>query len=257
MNIPCQLPVMFDPNTGLIHAGGGDFIKVSGKYPVVIVECEMKQTKNNQAAHYLQFTLEILDGDLKGQRFVDRLNINNPSEQTREIAYKSLTSYATAVGYNQAFADASVLKGRPFMLFVNAEEKPSTTDPNKTNWENSVKKWYYADGEEIQQGKFGSAKAQGTPPTGQYAAPSAAAPAAAPAPQAAPAAPQQQYAAPVATAPAQQQYAPPVQQAPAQQQYAPPVQQAPAQQQYAPPAGAAPAQGSYVPPAAPAFTAPQ
>ena len=252
MNQVCQLPVMFDPNQFQIIAAGA-FIKASGKYPCIITSAEMKAVKNSQTAFYIQFTIEITDGELKGQSFIDRLNIANPNDNTRDMAFKSLTSYATAVGQQQAFADASVLCNRPLQLFVEATEEVSTTDPNKTNWSNAVKRWYYADGEEIQQGKYGSAKAQGTPPAGYGApAPTAPAPAAAPAPQAgyAQPAPQQQP----AYAPQQQ----PVQQPQVQQ---PAPQQAPAGQVtiqaggYGAPAGQAPA--GYVPPAAPSFAAPQ
>lgn len=260
MTQACQLPVMFDPNQYQI-ATTGAFIRVSGKYPVIITDAVMKAVQGNAAAHYIQFTLEITDGELKGQTFVDRLNINNPKESTREIAMKSLTSYATAIGQQQAFADAAILCRRPFQLFVEAVEEPSTTDPNKTNWNNSVKKWYYANGDEIQQGKFGSINAAGTPPAG-YGAPQ---PQAVPQPQAAPvqqavpqpqAAPAQQYApqaaAPAAPAP-QQQYAPQ-----AAAQAAPPAGQVTINAQgYGAPAGAPPAAGGYVPPAAPSFAPPQ
>ena len=262
MTQPCQLPVMFDPNSGAIFSGGA-FIKVSGKYPVIITGAQMKATKGNSAAHYLEFTLEITSGELSGQTFIDRLNINNPSDTTREMAFKSLTSYATAIGQQQAFADANILVRRPFQLYVEATEEVSTSDPNKTQWANSVKKWFYADGEDIQQGKFGAVAAQGTPPAQQgYGAPQAAP--AAPAPQQAQYAPpqqpqqpqqqpaQQQYAAP--TNPAPQQQAPAAGQVTIQGGYVPPQQ--PAQQQYAAPQGA-PAQGGYVPPAAPSFQAPQ
>lgn len=262
MTQPCQLPVMFDPNSGAIFSGGA-FIKVSGKYPVIITGAQMKATKGNSAAHYLEFTLEITSGELSGQTFIDRLNINNPSDTTREMAFKSLTSYATAIGQQQAFADANILVRRPFQLYVEATEEVSTSDPNKTQWANSVKKWFYADGEDIQQGKFGAVAAQGTPPAQQgYGAPQAAP--AAPAPQQAQYAPPQQPQQP-AQQPAQQQYAAPTNPAPQQQApaagqvtiqggYVPPQQ--PAQQQYAAPQGA-PAQGGYVPPAAPSFQAPQ
>lgn len=263
----CALPLMFDPNQ-FQTMSAGTFIKKTGTYPVIITDAQMKAVQGNNAAHYLQFTLEITDGELAGQSFIDRLNLNNPNDKAREMAFKSLTSYATAIGQQQAFQDANILLRRPFRVFVEATEEISTTDPNKSNWANSVKKWYYADGAEIQQGKYGSLQAQGTPPQQGYAAPQAGAPSpqpAAPAP-AAPA-PQQGYAQPAA---APQGYAAPAQQAPAQQQA--PVQQAPAQQAptgqvtmgYAPPQGyAAPAaapQGApagYVPPAAPSFQAPQ
>lgn len=288
MTMPCQLPRMFDPNQNQI-LGAAAFIKVSGKYPVIITDAQMKAVAGNNAAHYLQFTLEITDGELRGQSFVDRLNLVNSNPKTVEMAVKSLTSYATAIGQQQAFDDANILRGRPFQLYVEAVEEPSTTDPNKSQWANSVKRWYYADGNEVQQGKYGSLTAQGTAPNGQQPQGGYAPPAGAPAaPQGyAPPAQQQppqqqvqhqqqpvQQQAPQGYAPPQG-YADPNQQQQVQQQqqqapqgYAPPAQQQqqqPAQQQapagqvtiqtgYAPPQGNAPA--GYVPPAAPNFAAP-
>lgn len=276
MHQQCPLPLMFDPNSvGIL--GGGSFIKESGKYPVILTSMKMTPTKSNQAIHFIEATLEITEGALKGQSFIDRLNING-SDAARKYAYAALSSYATAIGQQQAFSDANVLCNRPFQVYVQCEEKVSTIDPNKTNWENEVKKWYYADGEEITQGRYGSNNAQGTAPQGNYASPQAGVPT----PQSAPAAPagvpQGQGYAP----PAGQGYAPPQGQAPqgqapaagqvtidagqgfvpqgqAPQGYAPPQGQVPQGQApangYAPPAGQAPA--GYTPPAQPNFAAPQ
>ena len=269
MHQQCPLPLMFDPNSvGIL--GGGSFIKESGKYPVILTSMKMTPTKSNQAIHFIEATLEITEGALKGQSFIDRLNING-SDAARKYAYAALSSYATAIGQQQAFSDANVLCNRPFQVYVQCEEKVSTIDPNKTNWENEVKKWYYADGEEITQGRYGSNNAQGTAPQGNYASPQAGVPT----PQSAPAAPAgvpqgQGYAPPAAPAGVPQGQAPQGQapaagqvtidagqgfapQGQAPQGYAPPQGQVP--QGYAPPAGQAPA--GYTPPAQPNFAAPQ
>lgn len=266
----CALPLMFDPNQ-FQTMSSGTFIKKSGNYGVIITDAAMKAVQGNNAAHYLQLTMEITDGELTGQSFIDRLNLNNPKDSVREMAFKSLTSYATAIGQNQAFQDANVLLRRPFRLYVEATEEVSTTDPNKSNWNNSVKKWFYADGNEVQQGKYGSLQAAGTPPQQGYGAPQGGVPTpqpTAPAPTAP--APQGGYATPQGAP----QVAPAGYAAPqgAPQGYAAPQgapQGAPAApvgqvtMGYAAPQGAAPqgapqgAPAGYVPPAAPSFQVPQ
>lgn len=271
-NIPCPLPNIFNPAQYELLGGGAAFIKESGKFAVVIVGVEMVAAKNN-ASHFLQMTYEITAGELKGQSFLDRIHLNNPNQQAREIAYKRLASIAHATGVGQAIQDARVFVGKTMQVYVLSEEQASTTDPNKTVWQNDVKEYFYADGSSLIKGSFGATATAGGQNPQAAPAPNAApqqayapqAPAAAPAPAPAPA-PQQQHYAPPAGQPQQQQQQPTIETnvqpqgyAPQaeQQQYAPQQPQQP-QQAHAPqstvPAGAT---GGYVPPQMPNFAPPQ
>lgn len=274
-NVPCALPFMFDPTQFEIMGAGGDFIKQSGKYAVVVEAVEMCQVKGNAAAHYLAVTFRITQGELKGSKFLERFNIANPSDTAREIAIKKLTSLATATGVQSQIADARVFVGKTLQVHVKAESVPSTTDPNKTNWNNEVTEWFYADGNPIVRGQFGATG--GVAPQNNFAPNT---------PNAAPPAPQNTgYNAPPAPTQPQGNFAPPPQQGnfappPAQQQqnvqqqgnYAPPAGQTQIdtnvayqpqgqQQQTPPPAQnnyAAPPQntGGFTPPPAPQFAPP-
>lgn len=274
-NIPCPLPNIFNPAQFELLGGGAPFIKESGRFAVRIIGAEMVAAKNN-ASHYLQFTYEITAGELKDQSFLDRIHLNNANQTSREIAYKRLASIAHATGVGQAIQDARIFVGKTMQVYVMTEEKASTTDPNKTVFENDVKEYFYADGTPLIKGNFGSGATAGGQPAQNAPAPNAAPqqayapqPAAAPAPAPAPAQqppqqPQQQQYAPqqpvVETGIQPQGYAP---QQPAQQQQQPqyaqqPAQQPPQQPQYAQPTTApAAASGGYVPPAMPNFTPPQ
>lgn len=223
-NMPCALPFMFDPTQYEIMGAGGDFIKQSGKYPLVVDNVEMCQVKGNAAAHYLAVTFRITGGELKDSKFIERFNINNPSDTAREIAIKKLTSLATATGIRTQIADARVFVGKALQAFVKAESVPSTTDPNKTNWNNEIAEWFYADGNSIVRGQFGAAG--GAAPQTNFA----------PATNNAPPAPQGNYAAPPSP---QGNFAPQPQQT--QQQTPPPAQQG----NFAPPP-----QGNFAPPPA-------
>lgn len=278
-NVPVSLPFAFDPNQFDIMGGGGAFIKESGKFPVIIVGAEMVAVKGNAAVHFLAFTFQITDGPLKGQEFVDRLHING-SQEARDFSYKKLSAIAHATGVAGAQTDARVYCNKPLQAFVEAKQVANTTDPNKTSWNNDVKEYFYADGEQLVKGRYGNSQGTGAAAQQGFAAPNApaapapqgyapTAPAAAPAPQPQPAAApapqqQQQQYAPQQTQPAidtnvQPQFAtaPQQQQQPVQQQQQPvQQQQPPVQQQYAPqqqqqaPAGAT---GGFTPPPAPQF----
>jgi hypothetical protein len=56
----------------------------NGKYRAHIVDSEVKPTKDGRGK-YLQLEWEILDGEYKGRKIWDRLNIVNPSETSQKI----------------------------------------------------------------------------------------------------------------------------------------------------------------------------
>jgi len=271
---------MFNPDQYDLLGAGGDFIKVSGKFKCVVDGVEMVAVKGNQSAFYLQVTFRITEGEQKDQKFVDRLNLSNPNQTTREIAWKKLASLAHATGVQNATSDARVYVGRPLQIYVVAEEQTSTTDPNKTVWNNECKEYFYADGQTLVKGRYGSATAGAQ--TQGYAQPNAPAPqqqqqftpnapTAAPAPQPQVQQPQTQYVDPnqqqqqpqISTniqpqftheQPAQQQQVqqPQVQQQQVQQPQYQEQQQQPQQQfQNTVPAGAT---GGFTPPPMPQFT---
>jgi len=74
--------------------GGSKFSKIPpGVYPVVIESVEVKDTQ--KGGHYLQFSLQVVDGDHAGKCIADRVNINIPdSPKATEIGLGRLKRIA-------------------------------------------------------------------------------------------------------------------------------------------------------------------
>lgn len=66
-------------------------------YPVQIVASEMKPTKTGNG-EYLSLEMEVIDGEHKGAKIWENLNLNNPSAQTMEIAQRTLSAICHATG---------------------------------------------------------------------------------------------------------------------------------------------------------------
>jgi hypothetical protein len=113
-----------DPNVGFEPVPAGD-------YMVIATESEMKQVKDNPDAEYLQFTLEIIEGDHKKRLLFDRLNLKNPSDTAVKIAQGTLSAICHAVGVMKP-KDSSELHNKPMIAKVALE-------PYKDGFSNDVK----------------------------------------------------------------------------------------------------------------------
>ena len=69
----------------------------AGKYRAQIVESEMRVTKNGMG-QLLWLMLDILDGEYKGRKIFDQLNLVNPNPTTVEIAQRTLSAICHATG---------------------------------------------------------------------------------------------------------------------------------------------------------------
>lgn len=69
----------------------------AGKYPVHIVASDMRPTKDGNGS-YLWLELEVLDGEQKGRKVYDRLNLDNQNQQAVEIAQRALSAICHATG---------------------------------------------------------------------------------------------------------------------------------------------------------------
>lgn len=169
----------------------------AGWYNCIMEKSEMKPTKDGAGA-YLECQYNIVDGQYAGRKLFDRLNLRNSNPQAQEIAFKTLSAIAHAVGVLHV-ADSQQLHNIP--LKVRAKVRPADGQYEASNDVTGYKN--------INEGNNGAAPgapgAPGgfTPPAGGYAPP-----------------PQQQ--------PAQQWQQPPQQ--PAQQWQQPATVQQPAQQ---------------------------
>ena len=69
----------------------------AGKYRAQIVESEMRVTKNGMG-QFLWLMLDILEGEYKGRKIFDQLNLVNPNPTTVEIAQRTLSAICHATG---------------------------------------------------------------------------------------------------------------------------------------------------------------
>lgn len=88
----------------------------AGEYRVAIINSEMKPTKNG-TGKFLELTLEVLEGQYKGRRLWDRLNLINPNSQAVEIARSTLSAICHATGKLQP-KDSGELHSIPMIARV-------------------------------------------------------------------------------------------------------------------------------------------
>src|SRR5215475_9157985 len=67
------------------------------RYVVQIVASEMRATRDG-LGKYLWLELEVLEGEHRGRRLFDRLNLVNANQTTVEIAQRTLSAICHAVG---------------------------------------------------------------------------------------------------------------------------------------------------------------
>lgn len=68
-----------------------------GKYMVLVEKAEVKDTKAGDGK-YIKLQLAVLDGEFKGRRLFDNINIVNPNSQCVEIGARSLSALCRAIG---------------------------------------------------------------------------------------------------------------------------------------------------------------
>lgn len=100
----------------------------AGKYPAVIVASEWCETKKKDG-QYLKFTLQIVDGQYKGRKVFDNLNLKNKSTQTVEIANKTLSAICHAVNVLQP-GDSAALHNKPLMVSVKVAKDQNGNPSN-------------------------------------------------------------------------------------------------------------------------------
>lgn len=95
-----------------------------GKYVVQIVASEMRATKDGQG-QYLWLELDVLDGEYRGRKLFDRLNLVNNNPTTVEIAQRALSAICHATGKMQV-QDSEELHLVP--LLADVKVQPSKTE---------------------------------------------------------------------------------------------------------------------------------
>ncbi|HPE62447.1 MAG TPA: DUF669 domain-containing protein [Thiolinea sp.] len=92
----------------------------NGEYLVVVVASDMKST-NNGSGQYLELELEVIDGNFKGRKVWDRLNLINHNAKAVEIAQRQLSGLCHATGVLRV-SDSSQLHNIPVIATVKYRE---------------------------------------------------------------------------------------------------------------------------------------
>ena len=93
----------------------------AGNYLSMMVDSEWKDTKSG-SGKYLQIDWEVIDGDHKGRRLFERLNLKNSNDTAVKIANGTLSAICHAVGVLQ-LKDSAQLHGKPCVVKVKIEER--------------------------------------------------------------------------------------------------------------------------------------
>lgn len=104
------------------HEPTGDFEPMPrGEYPGMAIDSEWKETKKGDG-RYMQFAFEIVDGDFRGRKLWDRLNLDNPNATAVKIANGTLSAICRAVGVMRP-KKSEELHGKKMILKVDVEER--------------------------------------------------------------------------------------------------------------------------------------
>jgi hypothetical protein len=91
---------------------GGSICFPLADYKVEITSAEPKVVKDNPNAGYLELSLTVTEGELRGMVQKDRLNIFHTSEVAKRIAHQSLAAYCFAINRPYVQDSAQLIGGR-------------------------------------------------------------------------------------------------------------------------------------------------
>lgn len=98
----------------------------AGKYRAIITKSEWKATKAG-TGRYLEFVIQIVEGESNGRMLWARLNLENPNQTAVDIARKELSSICRATGKLKP-RDTMELHDIPFIVDVAVKRREDTGD---------------------------------------------------------------------------------------------------------------------------------
>ena len=98
----------------------------AGEYEMMVIKSDTKTIKAGNG-HYLELEMQVLSGDQSGRRHWERLNLDNPSKKTVEIAEEQLARLCAALGLAQ-IEDSEELHDRPFIATVVIDKRDPTSN---------------------------------------------------------------------------------------------------------------------------------
>lgn len=112
----------YDFDATSVEPNAGFDVIPAGSYAAVIVNDEMRDTKNGKG-RYLQLEFEIIDGEFKGRKLWSRLNLENPNPEVVRIARGDLSSICRAVNVLK-LTDTLELHNLPLIIDVKCKKDP-------------------------------------------------------------------------------------------------------------------------------------
>ena len=98
----------------------------AAKYLAVIVESEMKPTKNGKGS-FLELKFQIIEGEYANRNVWARLNLDNPNQQAVQIARGQLSALCRAVGVLTP-KDSCELHNLPLVIDVRCKKRQDTDE---------------------------------------------------------------------------------------------------------------------------------
>jgi hypothetical protein len=107
-----------------------------GDYVVAIVASEVKEN-DKKTGHFLELTLDVIEGPAKGRKLFDCLNLDNPNAQAVEIAQATLSAICHATG-KLTVSDSQELHNLPMVAVVTKKPKKKNGTVVEGEWRNEV-----------------------------------------------------------------------------------------------------------------------
>lgn len=120
--------LIFDANAfDGVEAPQENTILPAGEYTMQIVQSELRMTKAG-TGQYLFLEFDVVSGPCApGRKFWDRLNIENPNEQTKKIALSQLLAICKAAGFAFPPSDSQELHFKPIKVVIKHKENKQGT----------------------------------------------------------------------------------------------------------------------------------
>lgn len=117
----------------------------TGEYVAQIIDSDLKPTK--AGGQYLELTYEVTEGQYKGRKHWERLNLDNANAQTVEIANRQFASVREATGVPNP-RDSNELHYRPHVIRIEFYPAGSTQRNGQVRDrdEATIKAWKKLDG---------------------------------------------------------------------------------------------------------------
>jgi len=94
----------------------------AGEYTAMIVSSEKKQSNNKPQNSYLKLEWEVLEGQYRGRKIFENINLWNDNQQAVEIARKAIDSIYAACGKLNGVKNSEELHRIPMVLKLTVKD---------------------------------------------------------------------------------------------------------------------------------------